>query len=84
MTNYKCNYCGKWFEFSRDKSTHQEYCGMTQLDDYDDTGEIIKLDNINKALRINDYDYNDTTTDKTTQRTLRNRVVRKQQHNNKR
>ena len=39
---------------------------------------------MNKALRLNDYDYNDTTTDKTTQRTLRNRVVRKQQHNNKR
>lgn len=77
MSNlYKCHVCGREFEMASNRNNHQQTCGMTGLDSFDGSGELRRLDGMNKALRKNDYDKNDTRTGDGQQRTLRNKPVR--------
>lgn len=74
---YVCKYCGKKFEYRSTGSNHEDYCGLSSLDRFDESGEIRKLHAMNTAQRSNNYDLNDTITDESVQVTLRNRKIGK-------
>lgn len=80
---YRCRVCGRPFKFKQQMVNHRETAHQGRLTDYDDSGELSRLDGMSRALRKNDYDKSNDSGTETTQRTLRNERVNDNGHNGK-
>ena len=67
---YECTYCGKKFEMASKRDSHEDFCGMSRLSDFDDEGGFRRLENMSDALRRNDYSDAESSGQKIKQKTL--------------
>lgn len=73
---YRCSVCDTAYEYQQDKKTCESSHNSSVLD-HVDSNELRRLKGMSKALRANDYDKNNTNSDKSNQHDLRNRKVRR-------
>lgn len=72
---YTCKVCSTKYEYQGDMK-RCEKSHNTKVTDHSDSKDLKKLEGMTEALRNNDYDKNNTSTDNGKQRTLRNHKVR--------
>lgn len=73
--SYECDYCSKSFEHRKSFKNHVQYCGISRLSDFDDSGDFREIENFFTALRKNDYDVQEDSGRKIRQKTIRNKEV---------